>query len=143
MKLTLPSDPFAVRAALEQVRLASVALEMSDVDVARAEIVLAEILNNVVEHACCGRPDCRIDVVIDRVQTGLLVTVVDDGDAMPDGAPPAGKAAEIQCDLVRLPEGGFGWSLIRDLTRDVVYARSDGRNYLSFALDLNGMATAQ
>jgi serine/threonine-protein kinase RsbW len=33
-------------------------------------------------------------------------------------------------DLMDLPEGGFGWFLIKDLAKDVVYARVEGENRL-------------
>ena len=34
-----------------------------------------------------------------------------------------------------LPEGGFGWHVIRTLSKDLHYRRENGRNQLSFRLD--------
>ena len=36
-----------------------------------------------------------------------------------------------------LPEGGFGWALIRDMTRDLTYRRQGRMNRLSFVIDLD------
>ena len=58
---------------------------------------------------------------------------------MPGGRPPAGRLPDgADCALVDLPEGGFGWHLIRTLTRDLAYVRSGGCNRLSFLLPRNG-----
>ena len=37
-----------------------------------------------------------------------------------------------------LPEGGFGWFLIRELTHDLTYRRDGSRNHLSFRMVLGG-----
>ena len=36
-----------------------------------------------------------------------------------------------------LPEGGFGWGMIRDLTDDLSYRRDGARNELRFTVDLD------
>ena len=143
MKLTLRSDAFAVRDALQKMRSGLAELDLSTDDLARVEIVLAETLNNVVEHACSERPDCRIDVEMMRGSADLKVDVVDDGRAMPDGELPVSQRAILPDDKMHLPEGGFGWSLIRDLARDVTYERRGHLNHLSFAIDLQGISATQ
>ena len=35
-----------------------------------------------------------------------------------------------------LPEGGFGWYLIQDLTQELCYYREDRRNFLAFRIPL-------
>ena len=42
---------------------------------------------------------------------------------MPNGQPPFGFAPDVTVALDDLPEGGFGWFLIKDLARDVSYER--------------------
>jgi serine/threonine-protein kinase RsbW len=37
-----------------------------------------------------------------------------------------------------MPEGGFGWLIIRQLARDVAYVREDGVNQLSFRIAVGG-----
>ena len=52
-------------------------------------------------------------------------------EELPDGRLAA--AAEIQ----DLPEGGFGWYLIRTLTTDLTYLREGICNTLSFCVDVD------
>jgi serine/threonine-protein kinase RsbW len=52
---------------------------------------------------------------------------------MPGLCLPAGKFQPLD-DLADLPEGGFGWYLIRSLTEELSYRRSNGINRLSFQL---------
>jgi serine/threonine-protein kinase RsbW len=100
-----------------------------------AQIVLAEVLNNVVEHAYLyaeGRP---IELTIFVQPDGLWCEVTDQGRAMPDGRLPLGRMPKIDTRATgSLPEGGFGWALVRGLTRNIAYARGDGHNHLEFLI---------
>ena len=100
--------------------------------------MLAETLNNVVEHAHAERTDGRIDIESTLCATGLAFCVRDDGAPMPDGQLPTGALAELSGGLDALPEGGFGWFMIRSLTQDLHYARSDGWNQLNFRIPVEG-----
>ena len=128
------STSLAVREALRAVLLHPMMEHLSDDARGHIELVLAEAMNNVVEHAYdCA--DGKIELRLLRDQGQLLCEVVDSGVAMPDGQLPIGAAQQLgrECDL---PEGGFGWFLIRSLTENLAYKRSDARNYLSFQLKL-------
>ncbi|MFD1809697.1 ATP-binding protein [Gemmobacter lanyuensis] len=128
--LVIASDPFAVRAALGQILDDPCMADLRSDLRARAEIVLAEVLNNVVEHAYADGPG-EIILHLRCVQGGHLPHPrFRAGDA---GSCVAGGAA-IGPDPVELPEGGFGWHLIRCLTEDLQYCRRDSRNELSFRL---------
>lgn len=100
------------------------------VDPDTVELVLAEVLTNVVRHACQDRPGHDIDLVLRHRTGGLLVLIRDDGVPMPGGTPPEGRA-QAPDDL---PEGGFGWGLIRMLTRDIRYRHRHGRNRIGFVI---------
>ena len=95
------------------------------------EIVLAEVLNNVVEHAYAGTSG-PIAVVLDHRKGALHVTVRDEGVALPDGRLPDGSLPDLDGD--GLPEGGFGWHLIRSLVTDLRYCRDGGANHLAFTM---------
>lgn len=97
-----------------------------------AELVLAEVLNNVAEHAY-GDGQGPVAVTLARMPDGVTCLIVDQGAEMPCGKLPDGKLPQTP-DLADLPEGGFGWHLIRSLTRDLVYLRTGGCNRLSFTL---------
>jgi serine/threonine-protein kinase RsbW len=130
LRLRLDSRAEAVRAALGALRgqLGATAHGAADPDT--VELVLAELLNNVVRHACQGRPGHAIEVAARAIPGGLFLLIRDDGGAMPGGAPPGGPAA----DPAGLPEGGFGWGLIRVLARDIRYARRGGRNRIALVI---------
>ncbi len=100
------------------------------------EIILAEVLNNVVEHAYRDGPG-PIRIYISRRPDQLVVSVYDQGAPMPDLQMPKGELAPLDPD--DLPEGGFGWFLIRTLTQDLSYERLDNRNHLRFSVPMQSL----
>jgi serine/threonine-protein kinase RsbW len=131
VRLVFPADPFEVRSALARLFGALPAGLLDDDARGSAEIVITEVLNNIVEHAyaaTCG----EIEVTICPAPDGLHCTVTDHGRPLPQGALPG---AELPCaDHDDLPEGGFGWYLIRALSQDVQYCRDGAANRLTFRL---------
>ncbi|MGC1505955.1 MAG: ATP-binding protein [Sulfitobacter sp.] len=129
------SGPLAVRTALQMVfdRLTPLALEVEETST--VELVLAEALNNIVEHAY-PLPDASgpIHLHLRQGPDGLHVRLRDWGREMTDVKTPDGRAECCNVDLMDLPEGGFGWFLIKDLSRDVKYERIDGRNQLELRI---------
>ncbi|SNT06150.1 serine/threonine-protein kinase RsbW [Tropicimonas sediminicola] len=100
-----------------------------------AELVLAEIMNNVVEHSYLGPLSGVFSVEIAILATGLNVVVEDDGAPMPGLRLPASSPHDLSVELHDLPEGGFGWLMIRELARDLHYEHRKGRNRLQFRLE--------
>jgi serine/threonine-protein kinase RsbW len=99
-----------------------------------AELLLAEVLNNVVEHAYAnGTGD--IEVSVGLRGRSLMFRVMDHGAELPGHILPAGTLADFG-QHSDLPEGGFGWHMIRALAKDVEYRLQNGCNQLSFRLDL-------
>jgi len=107
----------------------------------RVELALAEILNNICQHAGEGdaeRPGGQghaplIHLCVIRHVGGIACAVTDDGIPLPDhclGPRLPGAPATGQRDT--LPEGGFGWFLIQDLTASLSYFREGRRNFLAF-----------
>jgi len=132
-RIVLASDPKAVRDALIRLFAMPPLRDLSPDGRGTAEIVLAEALNNVVEHAYAQFGGV-IEVTLDYEHPNLSCEVVDSGLPMPGGRLPNGTPIPLdgQHDL---PEGGFGWFLIRSLTRTMVYRHSGGRNTLAFRLE--------
>ena len=97
----------------------------------RAELVLAELLNNISQHgrpaSAAPRPLVHLSVVAQA--DGLSCSVSDDGGILPkiclDPHLP---------DASSHPEGGFGWFLIGHLTQSLTYFREDERNYVAFTV---------
>jgi serine/threonine-protein kinase RsbW len=125
----------AVRQALADIQTALVAAEADLLLRQTAEIVLAEVLNNVVEHAYAEDGIGRVTVEIQVLHDRFDCLVQDSGQGLPPGPLPG--AAMPQADLAEpedWPEGGFGWALVRELTSNLTYRRAEGRNSLTFSI---------
>lgn len=126
--------PQGVREALAEVASGLRGLNAGDEEVFSAELVLAEALNNVVEHALAEVDDATFSVEMRRGARGVFFEVSDPGKPMPDGETPIGEAPIVASATGDLPEGGFGWFLIRELARDLTYRRDGARNMLNYRL---------
>ena len=102
------------------------------------EIALAEAVNNVIEHAYCGRKGHKIAVRVRLSKTALELTLSDSGRPLPGGRVPRESCPDLDRPRNELPEGGFGWGLIHQLTDHVRYERRNGRNLLSLLFRLTG-----
>ena len=130
--MVLPACPIAVRSTLSDAAQHCRRAGASADQVSTMELVLAEALNNVVEHAHADRADGIIEIELTLTATGADCRICDDGVAMPGGQLPAAERAG-PCP-VDLPEGGFGWPLIHGLTRDLRYVRRTGWNETAFTV---------
>lgn len=126
----LPGNAAAVSDGLRAVMASPLWQDLPAEFSAAAELVLAEVLNNVAEHAYADYPG-EIELSLERVGGSVAVRIADRGKSMPRGTLPVGRAP----DPADLPEGGFGWFLIRQLTRDLCYRRHDGWNLFTFRMD--------
>lgn len=141
----LNADPLAIRAGLGRMVAADPVARLSADQRGTVEVVLAEVLNNIAEHGYAGGPG-KISVMLRLTGAGLYCEVADTGVAMPGGRLPAGDhpadrsgkppLALADLPLADLPEGGFGWHLIRRLTQGLRYTRAGGANRLSFLVRL-------
>jgi serine/threonine-protein kinase RsbW len=104
----------------------------------RAQIALAEACNNIVEHAYRPLPegvDATITLDISGDAGGLQIALRDKGRAMPEGPLPGRDLPPFDPeDPDSLPEGGFGWALLREMTRSLSISRQNGQNILRFRL---------
>lgn len=122
-----------VRDALAALMAGPILADVPDDDRAMAELVLAEALNNIVEHAYAGTCSGEITLTLWQSEGEVACRITDRGHAMPDEELPVGKLAD-HTHTAELPEGGFGWYLIRTLSRDLRYARLGTLNELTFVL---------
>lgn len=127
LRLHVEGDPLMVRDGLRRAFQQSSLSDLGAEDRDAAEIVLAEILNNIVEHAAPGGP-ALIELWLTRTGRGIFCRIEDDGKAMPDATLPP-SAPPVPAALA---EGGYGWHLIRSLTENLRYQRLHGRNRLTF-----------
>ena len=133
-RMRLKATPEDVRRSLGEFCGAVRPLGLSAELAGTVELVLAEVLNNIVEHAYAEENEGHIDLHAQYVDSGFRFEISDEGGEMPGGLLPVGEHVEIDTDLNALPEGGFGWYLIHDLTESLQYHRSEGRNWLCFTI---------
>jgi serine/threonine-protein kinase RsbW len=134
----IPADPVAVRDGLRALFDTILLRSLPEDGRGTAEIVLAEALNNIVEHAY-ARHSGDIEITLRLRGPDLVCNILDSGLPMPRETLPEGRLVPL-ADTDDLPEGGFGWFLIRTLSHDLDYRRVDGRNLLSFRLITNQSA---
>lgn len=101
-----------------------------------ATLVLAEILNNVVEHAYRDRTDGRIHLDLCLAEDMLNVEVRDTGHPILGDLPGGSAAVTLDQPIDDLPEGGFGWGLIHLLTRSLSYHSTGETNRLRCEIPL-------
>lgn len=135
--VSLAANPGEIRKGLGEIRaiLATARLSVEALD--RVEIVLAEILNNIAEHAYPNADDGLIEIEGDIFGDVLVCRTVDWGRQMPGGVLPPCEEADLRVAVADLPEGGFGWFMIHTLTQDLRYARIDDKNELRFQVPLS------
>lgn len=139
------ADAVTVREALAFLRERFNGSATEDV-IARLELALAEVLNNICEHGARhdavrlgGRTHTPlVHLCVARHAGGIACAITDDGQPLPEACLtepvlpfplPLPSAPE---DISVLPEGGFGRFLIQDLTASLSYFREGRRNFLAF-----------
>lgn len=132
--VTFRGSPSGVRRALRMTRAEIAASGASADMLGRVETVLAEVLNNVVEHALRDRPGEMVKASGHQKPDGWHFRINDTGCALPDGELPGSAFPKLDTAIEDLPEGGFGWAMVHLLTRDLHYCRLPGRNCLSFRI---------
>ena len=125
-----------VRLAIENAMSTLQPLGLSAEEASSVEIVLAEALNNVVEHAYPRGQTGDVKLVLRHGRAGLLIEIRDNGKPMPNGRTPDGEHPADSAVQDSTPEGGYGWFLIRNLARDMVYDRENGENFLIFRMPI-------
>jgi len=158
------------RSVLSDMRGQMVRQGLDDDKLGTLELVLAEALNNITEHAygpeggpvelsikvapvsseprqcTASRPAPTADSVIGHIPCGtsdgcdvvILCEVRDYGRPMPAGGPPDPGLPTIEPPDI-LPEGGFGWHIIRCLVADLSYERVGDCNRLRLTMQASAV----
>ena len=136
----LDADTTAVQQALMDVR-ARFEGTVPDDALARTELVMAEVLNNIAQHGtgagkeplpgAAPRRAVTIHLTVTRHAGGLACAVTDNGPPLPSGCLEDPEHLPSP-ELSALRAGGFGWVIIRDLTRSLFHYRELNRNVLCF-----------
>lgn len=140
ISLRCRAEPSAIRTLVTDLRLALVQQGLSEDHLGTIEIVVAEALNNIAEHAYAGGSLGNATLCATLSDDGLCVSLRDQGHAIPGGRPPAGVRPDTDVARDALPEGGYGWFLIRELTQTLSYRRVAGENQLDLQFALSEIA---
>jgi len=108
----------------------------SEEDLTLIELALAEVLNNVVEHAYDGTVDGDMEIRVLNQAPQIHFRILDAGRPMPKGRLPMGNAADTSLEDFQQDEGGYGLHMIRQLARKLRYSREGHQNQLSFRITL-------
>ena len=109
--------------------------QLSATDQGKIQVALVEVLNNIVKHAYSNQGSGIIEITCQPFPGHLGFEVTDTGIPLPahcltnDHLP----AVDIQASL---PEDGFGWFLIRQLSYDISHERRKGKNHLNLKIRL-------
>ncbi len=136
LSLHFPATDLDVRCSMVLLEglLASAGVGRADAE--KTELVLTEVLNNVVEHAMPTDQNREIHLELCLSSSVLTCKISDSGRAMPGGEPPMGAIDIKDVPRAELPEGGFGWMLIRRLTQSLTFRRLGCENHLELAIPL-------
>jgi len=93
------------------------------------QIVLAEALNNVIEHGFEHENTGELEIKIEVSDIQTVAYISDNGMAF---TPPDNAQSPLKSDgdLNTLPEGGFGWFLIKEVTSCYEFHRQADKNKL-------------
>ncbi|AXC49213.1 ATP-binding protein [Paracoccus suum] len=148
----LRPEPLEIRSTLIEMRSRFADPYGEDL-VGKLELVIAEILNNIAEHgveviareAGSENPGAagRVHLSIAHAEGGLFCIVCDDGDAVPGNCfIPGTLPRSAHGPVETLPEGGFGWPLICEITEQLYYRPDAGHNVLAFLVPKVGPPAA-
>jgi serine/threonine-protein kinase RsbW len=124
------------RSGISQVMMQLRDFDLPEERVGDVQIALAEAVNNVVEHAYSGQASGDICIKCNLSPQELCIEISDFGSPLPYEELPEGLPADVTCSFDSLPEGGFGWFLIRELTSDLRYQRQNDSNLLSLCFTI-------
>jgi len=134
LDLQVRADMAQVRATLDRIDSALTKQGIRDCFRHNVELALAELLNNIVEHAYRDRSNGMVCLHLALEDPFLDIALRDCGAPMPGGTLPPPKCPPNDGPLADLPEGGFGWYMLHALTDQLSYMRRDGVNHTRLRL---------
>ena len=106
-------------------------LSLPQVDAYQIELCVVEAVTNAIKHAYNNQPGFSIQINFAVYSDKLVITVCDEGRAMPALVVPS--LDFDPADLEHLPEGGMGLFLIHRIMDEVTYVSQHGKNVLTMA----------
>ncbi len=135
--LSATATETGVRDLLSRCRRALVAAEVPEAWLGTIELVWAEALNNIAEHAYAGTAPGPVEIKATITDGRISADIRDHGHPLPGLSLPPGRLPDSDGPIDTLPEGGFGWFLIKDLCETVDYRRVAGENHLHLLVHMS------
>lgn len=127
--LSLTNNQHMVPDLLMKIRQWMVGIGVPQNKITNIQIVVAEALNNIIEHGFSIENFGTIDIQIEVDDDSTVVELMDNGKKFTP--PNISKTPLIDStDFENLPEGGFGWFLITEITSSFELQRHLNMNKL-------------
>ena len=131
----LPATTEAVRQAVLDTRGWLDTLDLLQDDLCNLEIMLAEALNNIVEHS--NAPEgALIDLNVEVGQRRAICWIRDFGMPCDVLTKPIAAARPESAKIALLPEGGFGVALIQSIASEIEYLPVERGNFVMLTMPL-------
>jgi serine/threonine-protein kinase RsbW len=123
------NSQYIIADLLEDIRMWMEQINVHNGTITNVQITLAEALNNIIEHGFDGRDNGEIELEIKSANGTTVVHLADNGVEF---TPPNNTRTPLQdnADIDSLPEGGFGWFLISEITSSYTFHRKGNKNHL-------------
>ncbi len=99
----------------------------------KIDLIIEEIVINIVNYGCKGIENSFINVMIDNSDKKLILEISDNGVAF---NPLEQKAPDITSGIETRRPGGLGIFLVKQIAKEIHYARKDNKNIIRLCLDL-------
>ena len=132
---TLANHPAAIEPLSRRIRNLAEDCGVPSSVIAKVEVVLDELLDNIISYAYCDEAEHEISVGVAIGAHELALTIRDDGvpfDPSEHAAPVAMASIEDR------KAGGLGIHLVRRLMNDVRYEREGGENVVTVVKRFDG-----
>jgi serine/threonine-protein kinase RsbW len=146
-RLTLEIDSLLGEVSLVAVAIHALCVHagMDQDEASQVELSLVEAVTNSIQHAYAGEPDHKVMVSISFDKEQLRFDLFDSGISMPQEQVDRltrgdGIAANENCDLVLIPEGGRGLEIMYKAMDDIAYKREGGQNHLTLTRNLRAVS---
>lgn len=99
----------------------------------KIDLLIEEIVVNIVNYGCKGMKNSFIDIMIDTSDEDIIIEISDNGIAF---NPLEQEAPDISSGIEKRRPGGLGIFLVKQIAKEIQYARQDNINIIRLCLDL-------
>jgi serine/threonine-protein kinase RsbW len=107
---------------------------LTDVEIFQIELAVVESVNNVIQHAYNNERGHEVEIIFTLYANRVTLDVCDVGRTMDPKCMIQVDKSPLEFDpteLNRLPEGGLGLAIIREVMDDVTYSSRHDKNTLT------------